>query len=64
MKPERMTKIKVPASHNKSGYIIRYFCPRCGGDMERCGFADGVFKGDYQCVTCGFEENIGHYRKL
>jgi Zn ribbon nucleic-acid-binding protein len=63
MKVERMTKIKVPASHNKSGYIMRYFCPRCGGDMEKMELGVEGFKGDYQCVICGYEENIVHYKK-
>ena len=58
-----MTKAKIPASHNKSGYIIRFFCPRCGGDMEKAFHGDIEFSGDYQCMNCGYEENIGHYRK-
>jgi predicted RNA-binding Zn-ribbon protein involved in translation (DUF1610 family) len=66
MKPEKLTKMKIPASHNKSGYVMRYFCPRCGGDMERCDFSalqGKPWDGKLQCGTCGYEENIGHFRK-
>lgn len=34
--------------------------------MEKCGYAPAMgeeFKGDYQCMTCGYEENIGHFKK-